>query len=45
MATTINPGRLIDAINAFGSIGRTVQGTTRLALTDADKEARDLLIE
>ncbi len=45
MTSIINPRRLIDTINAFGSIGKTSQGTTRLTLTDTDKEARDKLVE
>ena len=45
MTPTINPRRLIATINTFGSLGRTSQGTTRLTLTDTDKEARDQLVE
>ena len=45
MNPTINPQRLLKTINTLGKIGKNEQGTTRLTLTDTDKEARDQLIK
>jgi beta-ureidopropionase / N-carbamoyl-L-amino-acid hydrolase len=45
MTPTINPQRLLNTINTLGKIGKNHQGTTRLALTDTDKKARDQLIK
>jgi len=45
MNPTINPQRLINTINTLGKIGKNGQGTTRLTLTDTDKQARDQLIK
>ncbi len=44
MTPTINPKRLITTINKLGTIGKTTTGTTRLTLTDTDKQARDQLV-
>ena len=45
MKPTINPQRLLNTINTLGKIGKNGQGTTRLTLTDTDKQARDQLIK
>ena len=45
MNPTINPKRLLNTINTLGKIGKNGPGTTRLALTDTDKQARDQLTE
>ena len=45
MKPTINPQRLLKTIHQLAHIGKTNNGTTRLTLTDTDKQARDQLIK
>jgi N-carbamoyl-L-amino-acid hydrolase len=41
----IDEGRLLESIDRLGAIGRSADGITRVALTEEDKQARDLVVE
>jgi N-carbamoyl-L-amino-acid hydrolase len=41
----IDEGRLLESIDRLGAIGRSAEGITRVALTEEDKQARDLVVE